>query len=383
MEKDSVSFLLMRGGTSKGVFLERAEVPTDRSALVPLLLDIFGSPDVRQINGLGGADKLTSKAGIMGAPTRADADIDYLFAQVGITHAEVDFNLNCGNLTAAAAAYAVHQGYVLPVEGETAVRVHNVNTGRVVHARVPVRLGRVQEHGVYVLDGVPGSGAPISLDFREAVGAITQKLLPLGEPITSLAIPGHGSLNVSVVDGPNLIVLVSAADLGMEGTETPEEIDRNRTLTHLMQNIRQSVAEAVGLGEYWHNRAAPSTPMLIALQSPRTYRRYTTGVPVQAHDTDLLVRQYSTSATSKALAATVASAIGMACRIPNTLANRFLRESAHIAQTIRLGHPSGVISVNAGRFQGTDETAPFERMEIIRTARRIARGEVYLSQKQE
>ena len=366
--RHALPFVLMRGGTSKGVFLPRDAMPSSREALIAQLLAVFGSPDVRQIDGLGGADKLTSKAAIMGKPTREDADIDYLFAQVGMAHAEVDFNLNCGNLTAAAAAYAIREGYVAALGEHAQVRIHNVNTGRIIRATVPLRDGEVREDGELAIGGVPGTGAPIDLDFSAATGAITGQMLPLGTAATTLEVPGLGSVPVTVLDGPNLIVLVAAQALGMQGTETPDQIDQDGALVQRMQAIRQTVAERVGLGEYWHSRGAPSTPMLVAVSAPRSYVRYTTGTLVHADEVDLVCRQYSTAATSKALAATVTAAIGMACRVPGTVAQAHMRATPDAA--IRLGHPSGVIVVQADQS--------LTRASIQRTARLIARGEVYL-----
>ena len=243
-----IPFYLLRGGTSKGVFLNRQSVPEDRGELSSFLLDVFGSPDPRQIDGLGGADKLTSKAAVLGAASVPHADIDYLFAQVGINHAEVDFNLNCGNLSAAVGAYAIEAGYVTVKDnGHTDVRIYNVNTKRVIHASVPVHGGRVVYEGDLSIDGVPGTGAAIDLDFREATGALTGKLLPLGDVVTRLDVPEYGPIDVSVVDGANLIVVVGAGDLGMQGTESPAEIDGNVTLVKKIQAIRQQVGNASGL----------------------------------------------------------------------------------------------------------------------------------------
>lgn len=375
--KTTIPFSVYRGGTSKGVFLPRTHLPAERAALVPLLLEIFGSPDARQIDGMGGGDKLTSKAAIMGAPTVPDADIDYLFGQVGIRHPEVDFNLNCGNLTAAAAAYAIHEGYVRTQGDRATVRIHNVNTGRIIVATVPMHDGAVLEEGDFAIGGVPGTGAPIDLDFHRATGAITGRLLPLGAPLSRIEVPGHGPMQVSVVDGPNLIVLVAAEDLGMTGVETPDEIDGNPGLTRLMQAIRETVALLTGLGDYWYARAAPSTPMLIAVQAPRSYRAYTTGELVDGRDVDLICRQYSTSATSKALAATVSAAVGMACSVPGTLAARYVRGGGQ--GRIRLGHPCGTITVEAGARAGQDAAdTVITRATLQRTARRIARGELFV-----
>jgi 2-methylaconitate cis-trans-isomerase PrpF len=147
----SIDFVLMRGGTSKAVFLRSHDVPEDRDRLASLLLDIFGSPDRRQIDGLGGADKLTSKAAIVGTPIKADSDVYYLFGQVGILKPQVDFKLNCGNISAAVAAYAVEEGLVAAAEGSTCVRIHSVNTDRIIVAHVPTSNGRLVERGELLL----------------------------------------------------------------------------------------------------------------------------------------------------------------------------------------------------------------------------------------
>lgn len=379
-QRPGVPYFLLRGGTSKGVFLERSVVPQDREALARFLLDIFGSPDPRQIDGLGGADKLTSKAAILGAPTVDGADIDYLFAQVGIHHPEVDFKLNCGNLSAAVAAYAVEAGYVEATGSQASVRIHNVNTRRVIHASVPLREGQVVYEGDLAIDGVPGTGAPIDLDFREAVGSLTGQLLPLGEVVTRLDIPDMGPVEVSVVDGANLVVVVAAEDLGMQGAEMPVDIDNNSVLVKKMQAIRQQVAERVGLGDYWHSRAAPSNPMLVAVHAPSSYVALNGRDHIDGKDFDLLCRQYSTAATSKALAATVTATIGMACRLPGSVAARFLRSGRSHDEPIRIGHPSGLIMVWARSGLQPDGSPRVEQAKIQRTARFIARGEVFRRQ---
>ncbi|RYF36883.1 MAG: 3-methylitaconate isomerase, partial [Comamonadaceae bacterium] len=280
--RDDLPFVLMRGGTSKGVFLRAEDLPADRAALTAVLLDLFGSPDRRQIDGLGGADKLTSKAAIIGKPVRADTDITYLFGQVGTVRAEVDYNLNCGNLTAAAGVYAVEEGFVAPVEGITRVRVHNVNTDRVIGVEVPVRDGKPVWRGDFAIGGVPGTGAPIALDFSQAVGAITGKLLPTGNAVDVLDVPGVGPVEMSVVDGANMAVYVHHEVLRMTGIEAPEEIDADAGLKARMDAIRKAVAYRCGLRDYWDARLAPSTPMLIVLRGPADYRTCTHGDAIAA-----------------------------------------------------------------------------------------------------
>jgi 2-methylaconitate cis-trans-isomerase PrpF len=376
----ALPFVLMRGGTSKGVFLRAEDVPQEREELIPLLLDLFGSPDRRQIDGLGGADKLTSKVAIIGKPVMPGSDLTYLFGQVGMQAPEVDFKLNCGNLTAAVGMYAIQEGLVEAVEGITTVRIHNVNTGKIIYAAVPVRDGEPVVEGDLAIGGVPGTGAPIALDFSRATGALTGKLLPLGAPAVALDVPGHGSIEVSVVDGANLVVFVAAESLGMTGTETPDEIDGNKQLTAKIDAIRRQVAHRVGMGDYWESRAVPSNPMCVVVQRPGTYKTFSTGAEIRAESIDLLCRQYSTGATSKAMAATVTSCTGVACRIAGTIPSRFLSERAASRELIEIGHPSGIIGVESNA-EPTVDGYQVHSAKILRTARRIAEGKAYLKGK--
>lgn len=373
----SIPFVLMRGGTSKGIFLRAEDVPSDRNALTGVLLDLFGSPDRRQIDGLGGADKLTSKAAIIGRPTRADSDVSYLFGQVGTIRAEVDFNLNCGNLLAAVGMYAIEEGFVPATEGVAQVRVHNVNTDRIVHVGVPVLNGKPQWRGDFAIGGVPGTGAPISLDFARATGAITGQVLPTGNPLDKWDIPEIGSVELSVVDGANMAIYVHAKSLGMNGTESPDEIDANGPLKSRMDAIRRAVAYHCGLRDYWDARQAPSTPMLIVVSEPADYLTCTQGEPIQANSFHLVVRQYASGSASKTLAATLTATSGLACRIPGTLPQRILdRNGTSAPARIAFGHPSGIAFVDVA--VGRDMR--IEQLCVRRTARRIAEGKAFLKQ---
>lgn len=373
-------FVLMRGGTSKGVFLHARDVPHDRDALSAVLLDLMGSPDRRQIDGLGGADKLTSKAAVMGPASHPQADVDYLFGQVGTSAAEVDYRLNCGNLTAAAAVFAIEEGLVdAPAEGIATVRVHNVNTARVITAEVPMRAGRPPWQGELRIDGVPGSGSPIALDFAQAIGPVSGRLLPFGEARTALAVDGLGTVEVTVVDGANLVVYIAAASLGLQGHETPERIDADAALVRRLNAIRATVAQRLGLADYWASRQAPSSPFSVVVAPPADSQRYGTGEVLAAHEIDLLARQYSTGATSKAMAATVASVTGVAARLPGSVVHAALRPAAHDRLALRIGHPSGAIVVEAAMAREGGEPRPAQA-RIYRTARRIAEGRVFLRQ---
>ncbi|MFT4509278.1 2-methylaconitate cis-trans isomerase PrpF family protein [Caballeronia sp. 15711] len=375
----SLPFTLMRGGTSKGVFLREGDVPADRARLVPLILDLFGSPDRRQIDGMGGADKLTSKVAIIGKPIRSETDLTYLFGQVGVSAAEVDFKPNCGNLTSAVAMYAIQEGLVAPEEGVTTVRIHNINTDKVIHAEVQVRGGIPLIEGQLSIGGVPGSGAPIALDFSRAAGATTGKLLPLGDPAVNLPVPGYGSIEVTVVDCANLVVFVSADSLGMVGTETPAQIDGDIALVARINAIRKAVAHEVGLGEYWDSRVSPAIPLLIAVQKPTPYKKFTDGTEVHAESIDLVCRSYATGSAAQALATTGTACTGAACRIEGSIPSRYLAKRALSRELIEIGHPSGVIGVEA-RVDESSAGRTVHSAKILRTARRLADGTVYLKQ---
>ncbi len=371
--KRAAPFVLMRGGTSKGVFFDAGAVPSDRQALSEFILDAFGSPDRRQIDGLGGADKLTSKAVIIGRPVKPDTDLTYLYGHVGITVPDVDFNANCGNLLAAVGVYAIEEGYVHPVEGLTRVRIHNLNTDKIIVAEVPVRNGDPVSEGDYAIAGVPGTAAPIALDLSRTAGAKTGRLLPLGAPKSTIEVPGLGEIEVSVVDLANLAIYVRAEALGMTGTEEPVAIDANRPLLEKIAAVRGAIAHEVGLGEYWDRGGEQATPKLVVVSAPTDYRNFVTGDAVRASDMDLVCRLYSSGSTSKALAATVTACTGGAVRIRGTIPY----EIAHGAgSTIRIGHPSGVIQVEAAVEGGDAPTVTV--CKIFRTARRIAEGRVYL-----
>ena len=211
----------MRGGTSKGAYLLKDTLPTDPDARDRMILDLYGSPDARQINGIGGADPLTSKVAIVNPSDRDDADIDYTFGYVGIADAVVDYEGNCSNISAGAGVFAIMEGFVKAVEPETVVRIFNTNTNKVIEAHVPVRDGKPVIDGDFAIDGVPGTGARITLYFLEPGGSKTGKLLPTGNVQDTITLADGRTIQVSLVDAANPAVFVKATDLGYEGTELP------------------------------------------------------------------------------------------------------------------------------------------------------------------
>lgn len=363
-EQIAIRCVLMRGGTSKGVFLRADDLPTDRAVRDRVILALFGSPDPRQIDGLGGADILTSKVAIIGAPTRSDADVDYTFGQVSIREPVVDYDINCGNLSAAVGVFAVEEGFVAAAEPVTPVRVHNTNTGKTFVAHVPVRDGAPEVEGSAAIDGVPGSGAEIVLDFTGTVGAVTGRLLPTGRPLDRVNVPALGrAVDVSIVDVANLCVFVAAADVGMTGTEGPADFSAE----HLRALVAVKDAAAAHLGL----PADGLVPLPVAVAPPAAYRAFT-GRDVRPDDVDLLARLAGgrPAMLHKTFPGTAATCTAVAAEIEGTVAWEASCRPGRGA--IRIGHPGGVMPARAR----VSEAPPWTVYEAgyFRTARRLMEG---------
>jgi len=245
-EQISVPVTLMRGGTSKAVFLARRDVPSDPQALQRFLLALFGSPDVRQIDGLGGADILTSKCAIIGPPSRPDADIDYTFVQIGIDQPSVSFEIVCGNISSATGVYALQERLIPVQEPATTVRVHNTNTGKILRMVVQCAHGEPRVEGDSEVDGVPAKGAEVALDYSGTSGATTGRLLPTGQARDSVYVSKLGrEIPVSIVDVGTACVFIRAADLGVTGTELPGQLSSD--IYEMAEEVRRWAADRCNL----------------------------------------------------------------------------------------------------------------------------------------
>ena len=209
-ENISVPCHIIRGGTSKGIFFRENDIPEAGKERDEFILRVFGSPDARQIDGLGGANSLTSKVAVLGVSNRKDADVDYTFGQVSFAAKVIDWKGNCGNISSGAALYAVDMNLVKPVEPYTVVRIYNTNTDKLIIAKVPVKNGKTVSTGTYKIDGVPGTGAKITLDFLEPAGSVTKKLLPTGHPTDCIDLGEKGKFDVSIIDAANPVVFLKA-----------------------------------------------------------------------------------------------------------------------------------------------------------------------------
>ncbi|MCA1051148.1 3-methylitaconate isomerase [Priestia aryabhattai] len=357
---------VMRGGTSKGVFINHEEMPVNKSDWEPFLLDIMGSPDQRQIDGLGGANSLTSKIAIIKKSDLEEADVDYTFAQVSISESLVDFKGNCGNISSAVGPYAIEQGLVQAVEPVTKVRIYNTNTKKVIVAEVEVENGKVKTEGSCMIPGVPGTGSPIYLSFENGEGAVTGKLLPTGNAIDLLQ-TSIGTVKASIVDVGNPLVFVKAADIGLTGTELPHEYTEKQL--KLFEEIRSIAAEKSGLAPRDKaTKLSPAVPKMTIIAPPMDHRDGT-GREKAASQMDVLIRMMSMQKPHQTLAITGAICTTAAIYTKGTLLSEMVQLKG---DTVRLAHPMGIMETSVDAKDGQ-----VKGIKVVRTARLIFEGFVY------
>lgn len=376
-EQMMIRCAIYRGGTSKGVYLLENDLPRDPKIRDQAILAIYGSPDPRQINGLGGADSLTSKVAIIGPSSRPDADVDYTFGQVSITEPFIDYSGNCGNISSGVGPFAIDEGLVKAVEPITRVRIFNTNTQKIIAAEVPVVSGQAAVEGGCAIAGVPGSGACIMLDFVNSGGAVTGKLLPTANVRDVISVEGYDSLIISIVDAANPCVFIEAKDLGIEGTILPAQIDADLALLKGLEDIRGTAAEMIGLVRDRREATehSPAVPKMIAVSEATDYCDRQ-GNSVKAQEIDLVARAMSMQKAHKAYPVTGAICTAAAAKIEGTIVNQVLSGSKS-SDKVRIGHPSGIISVEVA-IEREGEDYHLKRAALERTARRILTGYVYV-----
>ena len=377
-QMEKIRCAILRGGTSKAMFLMENDLPRDHAARDKVILKVFGSPDVRQIDGLGGADPLTSKLAIIGPSSRPDADVDYTFGQVSINKPYIDYSGNCGNISSAVGPFAIDEGLVRCQEGITTVRIHNTNTGKLIIADVPTVDGKAAVLGDCVCDGVPGTGAMIMLDYSDTTGAVTKKLLPTGNPVDVLDIPGFGKIEASLVDVANPMVFVRAKDLGLTGIETPQQVNSNPELLKTLESIRGAAAVIMGMAKDPAEalELVPAFPMIAFVSPPQDYTDFTTGNPIKASDVDVVSRLMFMQVIHKTYAGTGTVCTGSAAVIPGTVVYEQINKPRE-KKLLRIGHPAGVIDIEMASDLAEGKVA-ITRAAISRTARRIMDGSVYV-----
>lgn len=346
---DGVPCLWMRGGTSKGAYFLASDLPAEDGARDDLLLRIMGSPDPLQIDGIGGADPLTSKVAVLGPPLRADADVDYLFLQVFVDEARVSGAQGCGNILAGVGPAAIERGLVPARDGETALRIHMVNTGEVAVARIQTPGGRVRYDGDAAIDGVPGTAAPVPLMFQDIAGSMAGALLPTGRVVDVIE-----GVDCTLIDNGMPIVVMRAADFGLTGQESREALEANEDLKARVEAIRLIAGPMMNLGDV----AAKSVPKMTLVSAPTRGGAINTRsfIPHRAHAT---IGVFAAISVATACTMPGSPAAGLAVIPPG---GRYLIE-----------HPSGAAEVLI-------ETAPDGRVTgagTLRTARKLFDGRVF------
>ena len=377
MAQRSVPAVFMRGGTSKALMLQARDLP-EQSRWTSIFTAAMGSPDPygRQLDGMGGGVSSLSKVCVVAPSARPDADVDYTFAQVLIGRAEVDYSGNCGNMSSAVGPFAVEDRLVA-ADGDTAtVRIFNTNTSKLIHATFPLADAMPRYDGPLAIPGVAGTGAPVRLDFLDPGGATTGRLLPTGQALDRLDIPGFGPLDVSMVDAANAVAFVRARDLGLGGTELPEDFERRPDLLALLQAIRIEASVRMGIAPDAERARQIALVPFIALVAPPAQALTLSGATLAPDDMDLLVRAMSSGQPHRALPLTLSLCTGVAARIEGTVVAEALPPGT-APDRVRLGMPSGVLTVNADVAR-EDGAWVARSGAFFRTARRLFDGRVWV-----
>lgn len=376
--------LIVRGGSSKGVFWERDDLPPPGPDRDRVVLSIYGSPDKRQIDGLGGADKLTSKTAVMGPPTREDCDIDYLFGQVMIDSPDVEWESMCGNISAGAAVYAVYKGYVKPAGEIASVAIHQANTGRRLLATVPIADGLPAAEGDFAMGGVPGTGARIDLDFADFAGCILHRgILPTGNPRDEFNVPGIGHIEVSVVDMGNFCIFVRAADVGLDHEQDIITCQSDRNVIARLEAIRKVVAAEMGYitgPDADRELKLRMAPLLFAVGLPRPYTTLN-NERIETNQYDLFSRSITRGVYSKTHPGSGSIGTGVSAGIEGTITAEMAgcaTPALGSEYEVRVGHPGGTLSVKARLGQTPAGELRADSVILGRTARVLMEGSALL-----
>lgn len=346
---------LMRGGTSKGLYFHADDLPAERPLFDQVLLAAMGSPDARQIDGVGGAHPLTSKVAVISRATRADADVDYLFLQVVVDKREVSDSQNCGNLLAGVGPWAIEHGFVAATDTTTPVRIHMVNTRSIAVAHVSTPGGLVEYEGETRIDGVPGSAAAIPLEFLDIAGSSCGSMLPTGSPVDTVE-----GIQVTCVDNGMPVVVMRAEDLGVSGGETPEQLERNVALKARVENMRLHVGHRMNLGEVMNK----TVPKMCLVSAPR-------------HGGAIATRMFIPHRVHEAIGVLGAVSVATACVIPGSIAAAIAKVGVGERHRLDIEHPTGFFTVDM-EVEVKDNRVEVKRSALLRTARKLMRGEVFV-----
>ena len=357
MNQTPIPCTLMRGGTSKGPFFLASDLPADRALRDRVLLAVMGSPDVRQIDGIGGADTLTSKVAVVGPSTRPDADVDYLFLQVVVDEPRVDESQNCGNMLAGIGPFAIEHGLVPASAGITAVRIHMVNTASIAVAHVQTPGGRVQYDGDARIDGVPGTAAPIVIDFLDVAGSSTGgALLPTGHARDVV-----DGIEATLIDNGMPVVVVRAADFGKTGHESPDELEADSALKARVEAVRLAAGRLMNLGDV----AKKTVPKVCLVAAPSNGGAVST-------------RNFIPHKVHKAIGVFGAVSVATACVYPGTVAAEFAGDRTQLGtRSLEIEHPTGFFTVEMTLVDDGGKPR-VERSALLRTARVLMAGDVFV-----
>ncbi|MFL2840850.1 MAG: 4-oxalomesaconate tautomerase [Pseudohongiellaceae bacterium] len=347
---------LMRGGTSKGLFFMADQLPQEIALRDSTLLAAMGSPDERQIDGVGGAHPLTSKVAIVKASTHPDADVDYLFLQVSVDQALVRDTQNCGNMLAGVGPFAIEQGIIKATENETFVRIHMVNTGGIAIAKIQTPDSQVEYSGDARIDGVPGNSAPVFLEFLNIAGSSCGQLLPTGNTVDTI-----DGVEVTCIDNGMPVVLIRAQDLGKTGYETPQELENDEQLKQRIESIRLQLGELMNLGDV-SKKTVPKMSLVAAATNGGTICTRTF-IPHRVHE---------------AIGVLGAASVATACILPGTVTQSLI--TTHYDNSLELlniEHPTGSFSVEI-ELDNNATLPDIKRVALLRTARLLMRGEVLI-----
>jgi 4-oxalomesaconate tautomerase len=348
---------VMRGGTSKGLYFLLRDLPADTATRDRVLLAAMGSPDPRQIDGMGGAHPLASKVAIVGPSSHPDADVDYLFLQVMVNEARVDTSQNCGNLLAGIGPFAIEQGLVEALDGVTDVRIHMLNTKSIAVAKILTPKGRVEYQGDARIDGVPGTAAPIPIDFLDVAGSSCGALLPTGNARDVV-----NGVELTCIDNGMPVVVMRARDFGKTGYETPEALEADGELKKKVEDIRLSIGPKMNLGDV----TKKTVPKMCLVAAPQ-------------HGGAICTRNFIPHRVHEAIGVFGAVSVATACVVPGSVA----AEVAGLAETsgeknLEVEHPTGFFTVNMDiRLEGG--RVQVRRAALLRTARKLMSGEVFIS----
>ncbi|MDE3008867.1 MAG: 4-oxalomesaconate tautomerase [Acidobacteriota bacterium] len=352
----AIPCLVFRGGTSKGLYFHERDLPVDRATRDRVLLAAMGSPDPRQIDGMGGAHPLTSKVAVIRPSRRPDVDVDYLFLQVWPDRAEVSDSQNCGNLLAAVGHFALEEGLVEARDGETTVRIWMENTNSVAVARLETPQGLVRYDGDAHIDGVPGAHAPVSLEFLDVAGSSCGALLPTGQVRDVVQ-----GIAVTCVDNGMPVVCLRASDVGLTGIESPEEIEARADVRERVEALRLEAGALMGLGDVT-NKTVPKISLLASSE----------------HGGTLTTRTFIPHRVHEAIGVFGAVSVATACLLPGSVAADVAKLTVATGSfTLDVEHPTGYFSVSLDVTRDGDEVR-VERAALLRTARLLMRGEVLI-----